>query len=133
MDTLYTGITKQITESLEKMLGTVDLVDPPDVWKKLLTHRGLDFPMPRHFSIQGRVISGIDRDIIEFVWIAIPGSNSISLSFQTEFSKKTNKVDDSYSFDVKYPEKFLIIKADTMTPIAKVINLVDGSKALSPY
>lgn len=133
MDNLTSGVTKQITESLTKMLGPVDIVDPVDVWKKLLTYRGLDFPMPRTFRIQGRVISGIDRDMVEFVSIVTPRFETISLSFQSVYPKQTTKVDDSYSFDLKYPEKFLIIKADTMTPIAKIINLVDGSMAVSPY
>lgn len=117
-------LVKQITASLIKMLGELDITNSDDVWDKISKYKKWDLPQPKNFIIQGRLVSGGDKQILEFESINILGIDTISFSFQDNIPGTNN---DSYALSIKYPEKILIIIADTFRPISKVVSLVDGS------
>lgn len=121
-----------IKATLTEMLGSFDIMNEDEVWSKISLYKNWQMSKPSSFIIQGRTIAGVDKYIVEILSINIPRFDTLSFSFEKRFDiTNPREINESYAFYLKYPEKLLIIVASTFAPLAKVINLVDGSVTMS--
>lgn len=121
----------EIKQALFEFIGEVDLLNIDQVWERISTYKKWRIQKPSEFAIQGRLIESGDKKMVDFSSINIPGVDTLSFSFQKTYPRNNKGMSESYAFYLKYPEKILVLVADTFKPLAKIVSMIDGSVTMS--